>query len=603
VLLVGGNVGRAQSVWTVTDLGTLGGVAGNADDLNDAGHVVGGSNTAGGDERAFLWTPSGGMVDLGTLGGARSEARAINNLDQVVGNSSLAGGATHAFLWTAAGGMVDLGVLGAMPPAVASSGASDINDLGHVVGGSSTPGGSSHAFLWTPAGGMVDLGTLGGANSTAEAINDAGQVVGRSDTATGGEHAFLWTASTGMIDLGTLGGASSSAADINESGQVVGRAATAGGDEHAFLWTAANGMLDLGSLGGPGTRSQAEGINDAGAAVGLFVPDDGNDRAFHWTASGGSIQLPGLSGIESGARAINNSGRAAGYADIDTGDGHAAVWSDTPTTVVLPPVDLVSHHIAGTLVTLRWTIPSGGLAPTGFVLEGGLDPGQVLASVPTGSTDPTVTFTAPIGTFFVRIHALSGTTRSAASNEIQIHVGVAALPAAPAQLLGMVNGSTLALAWVNTYAGGAPTSLVLDVTGTAAGSIPMSLTEVASFAGVPAGTYTVSLRARNAAGIGPPSNPVTVSLPAPCSGPPLVPTRFFAYRVGSTIHVDWAPATSGPAPTGYLLHVTGAFAGDFFTTSRALSGAVGPGSYTLSVSAANACGSSASAPPRTVVVP
>jgi hypothetical protein len=223
--------------------------------------------------------------------------------------------------------------------------------------------------------------------------------------------------------------------------------------------------------------------------------------------------------------------------------------------------------------------------------------------VPTSSTDPTFTVAAPTGTFFVRVHALAGATRSAASNEIQIHVGVAALPAAPAQLLSLVNGSTLALAWVNSYGGGAPTSLVLDVTGAATASIPLSLTDAASFAGVPSGTYTMSLRARNAAGTGPPSNPVTVAFPGPCSGPPLAPTRFLAYRVASTIHVDWAPAASGPAPTGYLLHVTGAFVGDFFTTSRALSGAVGPGSYTLNVSATNACGSSAGAPPRTVVVP
>jgi len=330
LVLASANPVHVEGGWTVTDLGTLGGPISNAEDINEAGHVVGGSDRDSGSLRfAFLWTPSGGMRDLGTLGGLRSEAVGINNAGQVVGSSSLAGGpggSTHAFLWTETAGMVDLGYLGELFPGFAFSGANDINDAGQVVGGSSTPGGS-HAFLWTPAGGMVDLGTLGGANSVAHAINDTGQVVGRAETASGDEHAFLWTAAGGMVDLGTFGGLSSDAHDINEAGQVVGRSDTASGDVHAFLWTAAGGMVDLGTIGSPGSRIQAEGINDAGQVVGLFNDAiDGNDRAFYWTAAGGMVELPTLTGIESGARAINNAGQLAGYGDIDTGDGHAVVW-------------------------------------------------------------------------------------------------------------------------------------------------------------------------------------------------------------------------------------------------------------------------------------
>ena len=280
LVLVSANTARAQGGWAVTDLGTFGGLFGTAEDINEAGHVVGQASLANGDEHAFLWTASGGMVDLGTLGGSRSGAGGINNAGQVVGSSSLGGG----------------------------------------------PGGSTHAFLWTATGGMVDLGTLGGSQSSAWAINEAGQVVGRSDTVSGDQHAFLWTAAGGMVDLGTLGGPSSSALDINEAGQVVGRAATASGDEHAFLWTAATGMIDLGTFGGPGSRSQAEGINDLGHVVGLV--NDNDDRAYDWTAAGGMIELPTLTGIESGASAINNAGQIAGYGDIATGDGHAVVWNN-----------------------------------------------------------------------------------------------------------------------------------------------------------------------------------------------------------------------------------------------------------------------------------
>lgn len=227
----------------------------------------------------------------------------------------------------------------------------------------------------------------------------------------------------------------------------------------------------------------------------------------------------------------------------------------------------------------------------------------MLASLPTGGAEPSLTFTAPSGSFFVRVHALNGVVRSEASNEIRIHVNVPIPPSAPANLLGLVDGSTVALAWINTYAGGAPDSLVLDVTGALTTSLPLGFGDSFSFAGVPQGTYTLSLRARNAAGTSPSSNTVPLTFPAPCSGPPLTPTNVVAYRVGITIFIDWAPATSGPAPMGYVLDVTGSFDGNFPTASRAMSGAVGPGSYTLNVVATNSCGVSPPTVPQTVVVP
>jgi probable HAF family extracellular repeat protein len=403
-----------------------------------------------------------------------------------------------------------------------------------------------------------------------------------------------------MVDLGTLGGTSSSANDINASGQVAGRSDTASGAERAFLWTVGSGMVDLGMPGGVDGRSQADGINDAGRVVGSFVPDaDGNDRGYQWTAAGGMVELPTLTGIESAAKAINNVGLMAGYGDIATGDGHAVAWADT----VQSPVGLAVHSIAGNMVTVRWTISPLGVTPTAFVFEGGVSPGEVLASLQTGSVAPTFTFTAPTGSFYVRIHALNGAFRSGASNEIQIHVNVPVAPSPPAQLLGLVSGSTLALAWTNTYAGGTPTSLVLDVTGSIVTALPMGMGDSFSFAGVPAGTYTLSLRAQNAAGTSPPSNAVTLIFPGVCSGPPLVPTAVLAYRVGSTVFVDWAPGASGPAPSGYVLQVTGSFVGSIPTSGRAGSGTVGPGSYTVSVVATNACGASAASSAQTVVVP
>ena len=75
------------------------------------------------------------------------------------------------------------------------------------------------------------------------------------------------------------------------------------------------------------------------------------------------------------------------------------------------------------------------------------------------------------------------------------------------------------------------------------------------------------------------------------------------YRVGSTVHVAWAPGTSGPAPTVYVLIVTGSFTSSFATPGRTLSGTVGPGACVLTVVAVNACGASGGTAPQTLVVP
>jgi hypothetical protein len=236
-------------------------------------------------------------------------------------------------------------------------------------------------------------------------------------------------------------------------------------------------------------------------------------------------------------------------------------------------------------------------------VQGGTFPGDVAASLPTGSASPTFTFTAPAGSYYVRVHALSGTDRSAASNEIRLHVDVPVIPSPPAHLLSMVNGSTAALSWINTFEGGAPSALLVEVSSTGGGSIPLGLADHASFEGVPGGTYEVAVRAVNAAGSSQTSSRIRLTLPRPCSGAPLTPAALFVGRVDRMLFADWIPASAGPAPTSYVLHVTGPLAGSIPTTERALSGTVAPGSYTLRVAAVNGCGESPATPPQTVIVP
>jgi hypothetical protein len=350
------------------------------------------------------------------------------------------------------------------------------------------------------------------------------------------------------------------------------------------LVLAAPGVLGNDDSHGGGAMS-ASLVTDVGHGVLVL----GASGGFTYTAA------PGFVGEDRFAYRATNIG---GGSNVST-----VTLRVSRSTTAEPPSGLVAHSVAGNLVTLRWTPPMFGAEPTGYVIEGGINPGQVMASIPTGSAYPVYTFLAPAGSFFVRIHTLVGASRSPASNEIRLHVTTAVPPSPPMNVLALVNDSTLALAWTNTFAGGEPTSIVLEVSGSLATSLALGLGDSVSFAGVPAGVYTLVLRARNAAGTSPPSEAVSVVLPGGCSGPPLVPATVLAHRVGRTVVVAWTPATTGPAPTSYELQVTGAFVGSFATNGRAMSGVVSPGSYSLRVVAANACGASAATPLQTVVVP
>jgi YVTN family beta-propeller protein len=266
------------------------------------------------------------------------------------------------------------------------------------------------------------------------------------------------------------------------------------------------------------------------------------------------------------------------------------------------PSNLRVTSIVGNRVSLAWNQPANGPAD-GYVIEGGPTPGSVFGSVPTGSPATSFTFDAPTGAFYIRVHALTSSGRSPASNEIQIFVNVPRPPSAPADLLGLADGSTIALSWRNTLDGGTPTGLILDVSGALAASIPLPLGEAFEFSDVPAGTYQLRIRAVNETGTSPASAPITLTFPGACPGPPQMPRNVVVQRAGSLVSVAWDPPSAGPAATSYVLNVTGDLNLTMPLDTRRVAGDVPSGTYNLWVLSVNACGASAGTVPQSVTVP
>jgi len=379
VLLLAASAGLAQ-MYTVTDLGTLGGASSSANGINASGQVVGAAAISGSSSPSHAFRTAANSPinpatdDLVPPGPCTSDdfdngrcifnatANGINKSGTTVGWMGTCCATDVRAFHTAPNGPIRLpdDFIGNDGPQ-----AYGINRSGEVVGFDVF---TFHAFRTAanysssnPV--MHDLGTLapGGVNSYgagsthAYGINDSGQVVGSSDIGNnapypGASHAFRTAANRAINpatdDLGTLGGSSSIASHINLFGQAAGMsytpADTAG---HAFR-TAPNRPInpatdDLGTLGG--SSSYAKGIDDYGQVVGwAYTTGDTAQHAFLY--SSGVIRdlnnlIPAGSGCELiGAADINDTGQIAANGNCG-GQGHAVLLNPVYKAFVRPPIN------------------------------------------------------------------------------------------------------------------------------------------------------------------------------------------------------------------------------------------------------------------------
>jgi hypothetical protein len=250
--------------------------------------------------------------------------------------------------------------------------------------------------------------------------------------------------------------------------------------------------------------------------------------------------------------------------------------NDSLTALIVAP-NLVDLDAQGGGTDDYWKLPKGNLDPTGEYFIWTANAG-----------------TNRLDAYLVRVPA-SRLSEGGSSP--------APPPAAPANLLGATNGSQVTLSWTNPAAGAAPTGIVLNISGASNTTLALPVSETFAYPAMPPGTYTFRVTAANGSSTSPASNGVTLTFPGACPGPPQPPTAVQVIRSNRTLSASWLPPASGPALTHYTVHVTGAFIGSFPTTSRTMSGTVGPGRYHIGVTTANACGASTAAALVMVTVP
>jgi len=256
-------------------------------------------------------------------------------------------------------------------------------------------------------------------------------------------------------------------------------------------------------------------------------------------------------------------------------------------------------------VTIAWAAALTGGAPSRFVVEIGTAPGTT--TLPTQSAPSTATqlvLSLPAGTYYTRVRATNAVGSSLPSPEASVTVtDPGPLPGPPGTFSARTVGRTIVFTWTPPVVGEPPTRYVLEA-GSAPGLSNLAVLDTGGIASsfsvpnVPSGTYWVRVRAANAAGMGAPSQDVSIVMgPASgCVGLPGVPVLLTPVVSGNNVTLSWNAPSPGGSPTTYVLQAgsgpglsnLAAFATGSASTSFAAS-ATG-GVYFVRVAASNACG-------------
>jgi probable HAF family extracellular repeat protein len=235
-------VGETNQVGCIFESGTVTDIPlvdGPANDINQAGHIVGGTMYP----LREAWFYDGSATMLGMLpGGMWSMAQALNDSDVVVGTVQDSQYVHHPFRWTAATGMVALPV----PADATDCYALDITNAGAIVGYCHI-GASDQAIAWQD----TVMTRLEGPGTRFLAANNIGLTLGTVNW-----QPTIWNGATPFLIQSALvdncGVRLGAASALNDVGQIAGTDDTAG---HAVLLTSTSTAPWMQSL----TAAEASG--------------------------------------------------------------------------------------------------------------------------------------------------------------------------------------------------------------------------------------------------------------------------------------------------------------------------------------------------------
>ncbi len=325
--------GESYAAVTAKDLGTLGGNESEAFDINTGGTVVGWSEVANGDARAFVWTPSGGMKALPMLaGGTKSAAFHVNNSGQVVGVSNNGNGALRIVMWEKA------------------NGAYAIRSTGIVAGYMADPLNSNHQDIQS----YKDLAS----------INNNGEVAAWQDT----PEVYYWKRFIVKINLQVNNGNGDGLTPIymNDSGAII----TSTRLNWCVYAKPVNGNWVVSTWGSGGWYSIAGGINKNGiSAIGDEVASYCNAILFDTNSpdpqGGGGGQTLSVPSWATGAwpNCISDSGAVAGEFETGqygSGPPRAGLWDNGTPFPFTSTVESSAHSVGNFRQAVGWLKTSSG---------------------------------------------------------------------------------------------------------------------------------------------------------------------------------------------------------------------------------------------------
>ena len=493
-------------------------------DLNDSGQIVlfEYRRDAVGNLQVpvVLWS-AGNMRDLGLGSVSSAGAASINDHGHVCGTKETPVPGTYnpnyaAVFWNGTA-LTEIGTAGGHPYFCYG-----LNNLGHSVGNTFATS-EAHAYTWTGAA-FLPLGDLGGNWTAASALNDRDQAVGVASTATTGTHGFVWQAGvmrnlTDLVNWPEPGWKTASIGDINNAGQIAGSLYKGNSGSEGYRVVRLDPLAPTARLPLPPSSLNASVTDNV---VGLSWTPPVRPGAYTYRIEAGSVDgWADLGSFTVGSTSVTIPGVPNGlyYVHVRTIEGLAISYADHAIPVRVGPLppqppQSLSATALGTTVSFTWSPPAGGHAPTGYLLDAGLAPGATsIGPVPVAGTSFSYSG-VPAGTYYVRVRATNGAGTSGPSNEVTVVVQ-ALPPDAPRNFAAIRAGNQVTLTWAPASTGGFAADYQLEAGSAATGTDfgTWTIPGLGVTATAPSGTYFVRVRGLNAAGIGPPSNEVVVTVP------------------------------------------------------------------------------------------